>query len=382
MDFNHFISFLDKKGQLRHLSGNFHGPEIADAASRACRENLPAMYINTDTSDVPLVLNLYASMQRLETAWDKSYDYLAFAAYRATSSSTDNSLRYTQSAPYRKLGGLSDLPLIKYHDCDTNVCIAMGCVITEDDDRYACGMYRVEPMDGGKAIIHCRRGSTFRRICDKKQKGLKVTVAVGCSPFLAFTSVCKLPEDADKLRLAAKLGDIDFIETEGHPVPSDTNVIIQGHLTGEMAKGGSFYNHTGSCIPVDEFPVIIVDSVDVLVGGVFQSTVTGKPPMEDVYLGQTAARVHFHRMKSRFAEITDIWHPVEGVFGTMCYIRATGFPDELREALVSDFFYGKFKNIFIFSDDTDIRSASDIMWRLANKVDFRLKRDDNIIIAY
>lgn len=362
------------------MSGDHTGIELADAAARACRENLPAILVKTSISDIPLLLNAYASMERLELAWNKSYDYLAFSAFR--NMFNDDKLVFTEKLSYQKLNSVFDLPLLKYHDCDKSVCISMGCVIAEDKGRYACGIYRVEPLDSHRAVVHCRDGSGLRNIFDKYKKDIKITIAVGCSPFLVYAAACSLPEKSDELSIASAIGEIKYIETENHPVPSDTNVIIQGHLTGEMSMGGSFYNHTGECTAPAEYPVMEIDSVELMDGGVYQSTVVGKPPMEDVYLGQAAARIHFHRLKYDFAELSDIWHPVEGVFGRMCFVRAVSYSDQLLEALSNDWFYGKFKHILLFDESTDIRNSSDIMWRIANKVDIHVKRDNNIIIAY
>lgn len=255
-------------------------------------------------------------------------------------------LRFSAGGRYRSLKNIHELPLYKFYEHDTSGTVSLGCIISETNGVYNSAIYRIEPISEHLAVIHCRGDSGLGK---KIFAGKKITVAVGCSPYLVYTSACSLDDDADELRLAGLLG-AEFMQTEYYPVPNDTQVILQGRLTGETAQGGQFFNFTGGYCERGMFPVMEIESVSLAEGGLFQSTVIGIPAMENAFLGSAAARVHFYRLKEQFSEIIDISHPLDSVFGVKTIVKCRKYIKNLPEILKSDRFYGKFAKIDIISD--------------------------------
>ncbi len=281
-------------------------------------------------------------MDRLEKAWGMTYDAIAEKAYKSMTLRPE--LQFTYPEKYEELGGLSALPLYKFYEKDTSGTLSMACIISESNGVYDCGIYRIEPISENMAVVHCRESSELFRLAESSC-GLSVTVAVGCSPYLLFTAACSFPEETDELRLASCLGCARWIKTEHHPVPSDTQIIIQGRLNGEKALGGQFYNYRRSYCERKMFPVMDIESVRIRPDGVFQSTVIGDPPMENAWLGIAAARIHYYRMKDEFPEIIDIVHPSDGVFLQKCTVKCAKVTSSLTKAVKNDYFYGRFSEI-------------------------------------
>jgi UbiD family decarboxylase len=318
-------------------------------------------------------------MKRLEAAWGMSADTLAERANRISRDITQ--LSFTEPKAYDTLDGLESLPLCRFHEGDTAGSINLGCVITEHGGISHGGIYRIEPAGQKRAIIHCAEKSGLGKALAEATGDVPVTIAVGCSPFLVFACACSFPYDSDALRLASKLGGVKYIRTSGFPVPSDTRVIIHGTIGRERAKGGRFFNHTGKYTEPKDFPVINIKSVQMMRGGFLQTMITDIPPTENVYLGQAAARVNFHRFREGYSAVRDIRHPEVGVYGRLCFVLADGINDILLKRLKNDPFYGRFSKILVFDDDTDITDVSNVLWRIGHSQRFGRNIDGKIFIV-
>ncbi|MGE4318516.1 MAG: UbiD family decarboxylase [Deferribacterales bacterium] len=343
IDFGEYLDYAASSGGLDIISELTDGTDIAKRAAYHSKNGLNALlYTRHRSSEIPLLLNLYGTMDRLEKAWGMSCDAIAEKAYKSIDLKPE--LEFTEPDKYAKLSGLSCLPLYKFYENDTSGTLSMACIISESDNIYDCGIYRIEPIPENEAVVHCRESSELFRLAESSDS-VPVTVAVGCSPYLLYTAACSLPDDVDELRLASCLGSVRWMETEHHPVPSDTHIIIQGRLNGRKALGGQFYNYKKSYCERKMFPVMEIESVRIKPDGVFQSTVIGDPPMENAWLGIAAARLHFYRMKDRYPEIMDISHPAEGVFGLKCVVKCREITPELRDVFKNDCFYSGFSEI-------------------------------------
>ena len=374
-DFDFYLKYTE----IPFLEGERSGEELSKLAKSGCMNSEPPFFACVAGSKFPLLINAFASMERLEAAWGMSADTLA---ERANRQSRDISqLSFTDPRAYDTLKGLEDLPLCKFHDGDTSGSINLGCVINEHSGIYHGGIYRIEPIGEKRAVIHCADKSGLAKSIAEAHGDIPVTIAVGCSPFLVFTCACSFPYDTDALRLASRLGDVKYIRTSGFPVPSDTRVIIHGTVGAERAKGGRFLNHTGRFTEPKDFPVLNIKSVQMMRGGFMQTMITDIPPMENVYLGQAAARVNFYRFRESYSAVRDIRHPEVGVYGRLCFVLADGINDILLKRLKNDPFYGRFSKIFVFDDDTDITDISHVFWRIGHSQRFGRNIDGKIFIV-
>ncbi|TCK62008.1 UbiD family decarboxylase [Seleniivibrio woodruffii] len=361
------------------LEGEYEGTGLSKLAKSGCVKGEPPFFARVRGFRIPLLINAFASTHRLEAAWGMSADALAERANRLSKELTQ--LTYTDPKLYETLTGLDELPLCRFHEGDTAGSINLGCVITEHGGTYRGGIYRIEPIDGRTAVIHCAQGSGLRRSIEEGNGDIPVTVAVGCSPFLVFTCACTFPYEYDSLRLASALGDAKYIRTSGFPVPADTRVIIHGTVGRKEMKGGRFFNHTGKHTEPKDYPLMNIKSVQIMKGGFLQTMITDIPPTENVYLGQAAARVHFYRFLETYSAVRDIRHPEVGVYGRLCFVSADGINDVLLKRLKNDHFYGRFSKIFVFDDDTDITDIENVFWRIGHSQRFGRNIDGKIFIV-
>jgi len=345
--FQSFIQKLEKSGAIEEIRENVSGYEIAAAASLSSKTCGKALFFSKHR----ILANLFSSDTRLETALGRSMSEAAdISAFFQT---PEKSLSFTAPEKYINIGGLADLPLLKHHKHDVSGSINMGCVISKEAHVYNSGIYRIQPLGSDKAVLHCYPGSGLGRMLSSHKKDIPVTIALGCSPHLIYASAAVLPAETDELMLADRLNPAGqkYIETENHPVPHDTEIIIQGRVSvTKKHPEGPFLIHTGEYSDVADFPVLHIDSVSALPDFRFLSTVTGVPPMESAYLGRACARIHFMRISAAHPFIKEIFHPLEGVFFKNALVYTTADKKTAGNILADDMFFGRFENIEIISE--------------------------------
>jgi UbiD family decarboxylase len=279
--FPDFLKKLDLSGQTLHLNGSVSGTKMAERALKECGDSGKGLIFLRN--DIPIAMNLYASERRVLISmggWMPKFD----------PEQTDYpKLTYLSPDPYTDIS-FADLPILKHHEDDVSGSINLGCTICETEGRHNCGVYRIQPLEDNEAIIHCYPESGLARELTKGSD-VPVTIAIGTSPHLLLPAVSKLPEWVDELRLANHIcdGDLKFIKTDRHPVPYGTQIIIQATVSAtEKRSEGPFRIYTGELSEVADYPLMRIESVKLIMGGVYQTLVTGASDTESQYLLRAA----------------------------------------------------------------------------------------------
>ncbi|GFP20547.1 4-hydroxy-3-polyprenylbenzoate decarboxylase, partial [Candidatus Hakubella thermalkaliphila] len=83
---------------------------------------------------------------------------------------------------------------------------------------------------------------------------------------------------------------------------------------------GPFGDHTGFYSPAEPYPVFHVTCITHRKDMLYPTTLVGKPPMEDCYMGKATERIFLPLLRLDFPEIKDINLPMEGVFHNFALI--------------------------------------------------------------
>lgn len=275
--FTSFLQKLTESNDLEIFDGDKSGFEIASQASDICKSGGKALLFD---GDIPIAVNLMASNKRIEQALGMSIQSAADKARQYIDNKTETQLSFTKSPEYEEIK-LTSLPIKKHYKGDVSGSVNMGCVISEG---YSCGIYRIQPLSDSKAVINCHSDSD---LAAQLTKDTPVTIALGTSPHLIYTAAASLPAGIDELLMASYIHPetMLFISTDRFPVPIDTQVIIQATVSAtEKHPEGPFFNYTDNYSKVSDFPVMSLESVKMIRGGIYHTTITGKMPTETTYI--------------------------------------------------------------------------------------------------
>src|SRR5271170_6230716 len=210
---------------------------------------------------------------------------------------------------------LNALPVLKCWPKDGGPFVTLPTVYTQDPDTgdRNIGMYRMQIFDGRTTGMHwqlhkvaARHG---KRYYETGQR-MPVAVCLGGDPVMPFCAMAAMPDGLDEVLLAGflrkKSVPLVKCETIDLEVPAHSDFVIEGYVdpTEPPRPEGPFGDHTGFYTPLDDYP----------------ATIVGKPPMEDLYLGQASVRLFLPVFKMNFPEIVDMALPAEGVFHNLVFV--------------------------------------------------------------
>ncbi len=82
-------------------------------------------------------------------------------------------------------------------------------------------------------------------------------------------------------------------------VPAKSEIILEGYVEiGEEKIEGPFGDHTGYYSSAEKYPVFHITCITHKKNPIYPTTIVGKPPMEDCYMGKATERIFLPFIKN------------------------------------------------------------------------------------
>jgi 4-hydroxy-3-polyprenylbenzoate decarboxylase len=125
---------------------------------------------------------------------------------------------------------------------------------------------------------------------------LPVAIAVGPDPACTYAATAPMPDDMDEYLLAGYLRKrpVELVKcvTNDLHVPANSQMVLEGFVKPhERRREGPFGDHTGFYSLADDYPVFHVTCLTHRKNPIYQTTIVGRPPMEDAFLGKATERL-------------------------------------------------------------------------------------------
>ncbi|MGH4122588.1 MAG: menaquinone biosynthesis decarboxylase [Clostridium sp.] len=278
---------------------------------------------------------------------------------------------------------LSKLPILKCWPKDGGRYITLPLVITVDPEtnQQNVGMYRLQVYDKNTTGMHWHLHKDGKEIYEKYRKfGLKmpVSVALGCDPATIYAATAPLPKMIDEMIFAGFLrkSPVEIVKsiTNDIYVPANAEFILEGYVDlDEERLEGPFGDHTGYYSLEDMYPVFHIEKITRKKHPVYPTTIVGKPPMEDCYLGKATERIFLPLIKVQCPEIIDINFPLEGVFHNCVIVSIKkAYPKHAHKIMNSLWGLGQMmytKMIIVVDENIDPQNISTVAWKVFNNID-------------
>ncbi len=221
---------------------------------------------------------------------------------------------------------LSDFPILKCWPNDGGRFITLPLVFTKDPEtgKRNIGVYRMHVYDDRTTGMHWQTqkdGAVHSEKMRRRGQKMEVAVVIGADPATVFAGVAPLPYGLDELLfsgfLRKKPVELVKCKTIDVEVPAESEIVLEGIVDPACLKPeGPFGDHTGVYTPVELFPVFTVRCVTMRKNPVYLTTLVGKPPMEDFYMGKTIEKTFLPILKKQIPELEDMNFPMEGTFNS------------------------------------------------------------------
>src|SRR3989338_2100522 len=156
-------------------------------------------------------------------------------------------------------------------------------------------------------------------------------------------------------------------------LPADFTKSLEGYVEpDELKEEGPFGDHTGYYSLKGDYPVFHITAITHRKNPIYFTTIVGKPPMEDCYMGKATERIFLPMLKALNPEIVDIDLPWEGVFHNCVIVSMKKrYPMHARKLMTSLWGSGQMsfsKMILTVDDGINVHNYREIASILLNNI--------------
>ncbi|WP_309722412.1 menaquinone biosynthesis decarboxylase [Armatimonas sp.] len=410
--FREFLEKLEKEGELKRIKTPVDPVlEITEIADRVVRSGGPALlFENPKGSNIPLVIGVFATRKRMSMAlgvgdieeiakeieeWTKlpssmPSGLMAKAVLlpqigELAKNTAPRMVSHGQCQEVVKTGDqikLSELPILKCWPLDGGRFITLPLVFTKSvDGKRNVGMYRVQVYDETTCGMHWQRhkvGNRHHGEYEAQGRNIPVAVALGGDPALTYAATAPLPDMIDEMVFAGFLRkkpvELVKCKTQDIEVPADAEIILEGYVpANERRTEGPFGDHTGFYTLEDEYPVFHVTAITHRKNPVYPTTIVGRPPIEDEWLGKATERLFLPLVRLFVPEIIDYNLPAEACFHNLCIIKIKKrYPGQAQKVMNAIWGLGQmmFTKVIIVVDEwVDVQNLKEVLWVTTNNID-------------
>ena len=212
----------------------------------------------------------------------------------------------------------------------------------------------------------------------KSPEILQVAVAIGTDPATTFSAIVPAPPEVEEFIIAGFLRQkpVELVqcETVDLQVPAASEIVLEGYVRlDELRSEGPFGDHTGFYTLPDDYPVFHITCITHRRDPIYATTIVGKPPMEDAWMGKAVERIFLPLMQLTIPEIVDINLPVEAVFHNLMIVSIRkSYPGHARKVMNAIWSLGQAmftKCVLVVDEDCDVQDMREVVLRVTNNID-------------
>ena len=412
-----YVQVLEREGELRRITHPVRAElEITEIADRVMKSAGPALlFDNVIGKKIPVLINAFGSMRRMALALgvndveniaseiDKLIRTRPPKGLKAKMQLVSELIRLAAIPPKTVKEGscqeiihrepdLNILPILTCWPGDAGPFITLPMVFSKDPGTGArnVGLYRMQIYDRQTTGMHWHLHKVGARHFQhqKEHSGkLELAVCLGGDPTLIYAATAPLPDQIDEILFAGFLRKkgIELVKaiSVDVEVPAHADIVIEGYVdpAEPFRREGPFGDHTGFYSLADNYPVFHVTAITQRRDPIYPTTIVGRPPMEDAYLGKTTERLFLPLLRVTLPEIVDMNLPVHGVFHNLAIISIRKeYPAHARKVMHALWGLGQMmftKTLIIVDHDVNVQDVSEVAWVVGNHID---PRRDTVVV--
>src|SRR5262249_2425103 len=278
---------------------------------------------------------------------------------------------------------LGTLPIIQCWPGDAGRYITLPMVFTRDPASGArnVGMYRLQVFDEQTLGMHWQihKGSAeHHRVAEERGARMDIAIALGGDPCSIYSASAPLPPGVDEMVFAGWLrgSGVPMVtcKTIDVDVPAEAEIILEGWVdSAERRIEGPFGDHTGYYSLAREYPVFHLKAITRRHDAIYPTTIVGRPPQEDYWLGKATERLFLPIIRMMLPEVVDLNMPAEGIFHNLVVVSIRKrYPGQAQKGMTALWGMGLMalaKTIVVVSEHVDVQDLSEVAWRATGNID-------------
>jgi 4-hydroxy-3-polyprenylbenzoate decarboxylase len=405
-----FVQALAREGELKRITYPIKAElEVTEIADRVMKSNGPALlFENVADKNIPVLINAFGSAKRMAMA-------LGVADVEEIARNIEKLIQMTKPpksfkdkmrlvSEFIRLAGIPP-KVVKAGDCqqvihrepdlgilpvltcwpgDAGPFITLPMVFSKDPHKQTrnVGLYRMQIYDARTTGMHWhlhKVGARHYQHQKARTRRMELAVCLGGDPALIYAATAPLPDQIDEILFTGFLRKkgVELVNamTVDVEVPGNSDIVIEGYVdpSEPLHREGPFGDHTGFYSLADDYPVFHVTCITHKREPIYPTTIVGRPPMEDAYLGKASERIFLPLLRLTFPEIVDMNLPVHGVFHNLAIVAIKKeYPAHSRKIMHALWGMGQMmftKTLVIVDHDVNVHDVSEVTWVVGNHID-------------
>jgi 4-hydroxy-3-polyprenylbenzoate decarboxylase len=218
----------------------------------------------------------------------------------------------------------------------------------------------------------------WREMAARGEK-MPVAIALGGDPASIYCASAPLPPTIDEYLFAGFLRrrpvHLARAATVDLQVPAEAELVIEGYVdpAEPLVLEGPFGDHTGFYSLADYYPAVHVTAITMRRDPIYPTTIVGRPPMEDYYLGHATERIFLPLLKLTVPEIVDYHMPSYGIFHNLVFVSIRKqFPGQAWKVMNALWGMGLMslaKLIVVLDQEVNVQDPEEAWWVALNHID-------------
>src|SRR5262249_26927052 len=157
-------------------------------------------------------------------------------------------------------------------------------------------------------------------------------------------------------------------------VPAEAEIVIEGFIdpAEPLVTEGPFGDHTGFYSLADQFPLYHVTALTHRANPIYPTTIVGKPPQEDCYMGKATERLFLPLVKMFIPEVVDYDLPWFGVFRNFAFVSIKKrYPQHARKVMSAIWGLGQMmfsKIIVVVDEHVNVHNHEEVLFHVGANV--------------
>jgi 4-hydroxy-3-polyprenylbenzoate decarboxylase len=410
-DLRDFVARLEQRGRLHRVTAevarDLEITEIVDRVSKSGADaNVGLLFERVAGSTMPVLVNAFGAEDRMALALGvEQLDELGARVAKLVDARVPGGFgdklrklgtlldvaraapRRVEQAPCQEVvetstPSLAGLPILQCWPGDGGRYITLPAVFTRDPVTGArnVGMYRLQVFDDRTLGMHWQTHKGGAEHQRRATERMPVAVALGGDPAVIYSASAPLPPGIDEIVFAGWLrgSGVEMVRcrTNDLDVPAHAEIVLEGWVDpDEQRLEGPFGDHTGYYSLARDYPVLHLTAVTRRARPIYPTTIVGRPPQEDYWLGKATERIFLPLMRLMLPEIVDVNMPAEGVFHNLVIVsirkRYPGHARKVMQALWGMGLMMLAKTIVVVSEHVNVHDLSEVAWRATGNIDPR-----------
>ena len=404
-----FVQVLAQQGELKRITYPVKAElEITEIADRVMKRQGPALlFENVTGKQIPVLINAFGSARRMALALGVSdVEEIAREVEKLVQTKPPKTFKDKLKllSQLVRLAGIPpkvvkngscqevihpepDLNLLPVLTCwpgDAGPFITLPAVFSKDPTKGTrnVGLYRMQIYDARTTGMHWhlhKVGARHYQHQKQQKERMELAVCLGGDPALIYAATAPLPDQIDEILFTGFLRKkgLELVKgvTVDIEVPANSDIVIEGYVdpSEPLRREGPFGDHTGFYSLADDYPAFHVTCITHRKDPIYPTTIVGRPPMEDAYLGKTTERLFLPLLRVTLPEIVDMNLPVHGVFHNLALISIKKeYPAHARKVMHALWGLGQMmftKTLIVVDHDVNVHDLSEITWVVGNNID-------------